>query len=183
MEDNARPKLLVLEDDEDFRESLILELGARGFEAYGSDNWKNLDKDRLESTQYGLVDLRLNQDSGLECLKRLKEGRPDMRVVLFTGYGTISTAVEAMKFGAANYLTKPVSMDQVVDALLDVVEEDDPVKNETESGERISLARRESEYIEYVLAKCNGNITHAADWLGIRRQSLQRKLKKFPPNR
>ena len=67
MEDSARPKLLVLEDDEDFRESLILELGARGFEAYGADNWKNLDKERLEQTQYGLVDLRLNQDSGLSA--------------------------------------------------------------------------------------------------------------------
>ena len=61
----------------------------------------------------------------MECLKKIKEVRPDVRVVLFTGYGTISTAVEAMKFGAANYLTKPVSIDQVVDALLDVVDEED----------------------------------------------------------
>ena len=179
-----RPRLLILEDDEDFRESLILELGARGFEAYGADNWKNLNQERLGGTSYGLVDLRLNQDSGLECLKRLKDISPDIRVVLFTGYGTISTAVEAMKFGAANYLTKPVSIDQIVDSLLDVVDEDsDDKDNLNLDSERTSLARRESEYIEYVLARCDGNITHAADWLGIRRQSLQRKLKKFPPKR
>ena len=129
------------------------------------------------------IERGLNQDSGLECLKRIKDLRPDVRVVLFTGYGTISSAVEAMKFGAANYLTKPVSIDQVVDSLLDVLEEDEDDDRLEMKAERASLARKESEYIEYVLAKCNGNITHAAEWLGIRRQSLQRKLKKFPPNR
>ena len=143
-----------------------------------------MNKDRIPDTQYALVDLRLNQDSGLECLKRIKDLRPDVRVVLFTGYGTISTAVEAMKFRAANYLSKPVSIDQVVDSLLDVIDEESDDEEKLElKAERASLARKESEYIEYVLAKCNGNITHAADWLGIRRQSLQRKLKKFPPNR
>ena len=69
MEENNRPKLLILEDDEDFRESLILEMGARGFEAFGSDNWKNLEKKGLEDTQYALVDLRLNQDSRFGVLK------------------------------------------------------------------------------------------------------------------
>lgn len=184
MEHNGRPALLILEDDIDFRDSLVLELSVRGFAPYGADNWRNLPKERLEKTPYGLIDLRLNQDSGIECLKRLKECQPDMRIVLFTGYGTIATAVEAMKFGACHYLTKPVSVDDIVDALLDVMEEDDRGAMVAEDDiPRESLARRESEYIEYVLSKCNGNITHAAEWLGIRRQSLQRKLKKFPPNR
>lgn len=182
----SMPKLLILEDDEDFRESLVLELGARGFESYGADNWRNLDKERVAQTQYALLDLRLNQDSGLECLKKLKTLKPDMSIVLFTGYGTISTAVEAMKFGAVHYLTKPVSVDDIVDSLLEVQEDEsdsDSSVSEKLPENRVSLARKESEYIEYVLAQCNGNVTHAANWLGIRRQSLQRKLKKFPPNR
>ncbi len=53
---------------------------------------------------------------------------------------------------------------------------------ETEVYQAPSLARNEWEYIEYVLVRCDGNITRAAKELGIHRQSLQRKLRKYPPN-
>ncbi|NRA68069.1 MAG: response regulator [Pseudobacteriovorax sp.] len=180
------PQFLILEDDIDFREGLVMELAERGFDTYGADNWQNLDKERLESTEFALVDLKLNRDNGLNCMKSLKDANPEMRIVLITGYGTVSTAVEAMKKGAHNYITKPASIDDILDALFDD-EEDDEDDDSTASlaakAQRTSLARHEKEYIEYVLARCSGNITHAAEWLGIRRQSLQRKLKKYPPNR
>ena len=176
-------RLLILEDDKEFFESLILELKERGFSPYGGDSWKAIEKDLLPSTDFALVDLRLNQDSGLALIQDLKAANPHMRVVMFTGYGTIATAVEAMMSGAAHYLTKPVNIDEIVDALLDVpLEEDDDQDDQEIDTRRVSLARHEREYIEYVLAQCNGNITHAARWLGIRRQSLQRKLKKYPPS-
>lgn len=178
------PQFLILEDDVEFREGLIMELAERGFDTYGADNWQNLDKERLSTTEFALVDLKLNRDSGLNCMKFLKDANPEIRIVLITGYGTVSTAVEAMKKGAHNYITKPASIDDILDALFDdEEEEEDTSPNAEDKMPRTSLARHEKEYIEYVLARCSGNITHAAEWLGIRRQSLQRKLKKYPPNR
>jgi two-component system response regulator RegA len=93
--------------------------------------------------------------------------------VVLTGYGSISTAVEAIKRGAVNYLTKPVSLERLEKALwvdLPPGEEDpdEPIE---------SLERHEREYLEYVLARCGGNISKAARWLNLHRQSLQRKLR------
>ncbi len=176
------PQFLILEDDIEFRESLIMELAERGFDTYGADNWQNLQKDRLKTTDFALVDLKLNRDTGLKCLQHLKSINPNMRIVLITGYGTVVTAVEAMKKGAHNYITKPASIDDILDAVFDEEFDDNSGPPDTKLP-RTTLARKEKEYIEYVLAQCDGNITHAAEWLGIRRQSLQRKLKKYPPNR
>ncbi|QTD54380.1 hypothetical protein J3U87_04515 [Sulfidibacter corallicola] len=96
-----------------------------------------------------------------------------------------------MKVGARDFLTKPVSMERLTEVLLGSPEEGPPAKtlepledrDIDDLAVRTSLARNEHEYIEYVLNRCNGNISKAADWLGIHRQSLQRKLKKFPPRR
>lgn len=178
-----RPKLVILEDDTELRESWALELEDRGFDPYGASNWRKLDKEWLAETEYALVDLRLEGASGLPAIEELKKENPSMRIVVLTGYGTIATAVEAMKLGAAHYLTKPVSIDTIVDTLFDVPSDlEEGIEDDLLPDQRTTLARKESEYIEYVLAQCQGNITHAARWLGIRRQSLQRKLKKFPPS-
>ena len=85
-----------------------------------------------------------------------------------------------MRLGASNYLTKPVSMDRLESAFWS----DEPDPQEIAAPDhRESLARHEREYLEYVLRQCGGNITQAAEWLGIHRQSLQRKLRKFPPQK
>jgi two-component system response regulator RegA len=115
----------------------------------------------------------------LEVLKELKELLPECRAVVLTGYGSIATAVEAVKLGAAHYLTKPVDPDAIVKAF--EATEGDPTV--TVSMSPPSLARHEREYIEYVLAATGGNISEAARRLGLHRQSLQRKLRKYPPRK
>ena len=97
-----------------------------------------------------------------------------------TGYGSIATAVQATKLGAAHYLTKPVDIDEVERALQseEYANEEVPIPTEFQS-----LYRREREYIEFVLAECDGNISQAARRLGLHRQSLQRKLRKYPPRK
>ena len=126
--------------------------------------------------------MRMDRETGIEAIKKIRAKNETCKIVVMTGYGSIATAVEATKLGAVQYLTKPISVGRVLKAFLGESNETE-VKIEEEEGERTSLARHEQEYIEYVLVKCNGNITHAAQWLGIRRQSLQRKLKKYPPRR
>lgn len=184
MTDN-RPLILIVEDDMELRNGLALELEDRGFQAVGKDTIKKLPDEELAKFELAVLDLRLERESGLVGLERLKNASPDCKVVLMTGYGSIATAVEAMRLGAHNYLTKPVSVDDILDALFEEKDEE-PLERISEiekkaNPSRTSLARHEKEYIEYVLLKCNGNITRAAEWLGIRRQSLQRKLKKYPP--
>jgi two-component system response regulator RegA len=87
--------------------------------------------------------------------------------------------VKATKLGASHYLTKPVDMDALERALLG---EDDEIEEIPIPDQFQSLYRHEREYIEYVLAECDGNISQAARRLGLHRQSLQRKLRKYTPN-
>ena len=104
----------------------------------------------------------------------ISQFRPDLAVVVVTGYGSIATALEAVRRGARSYLTKPVGISQMLAALAGSTAED-------QSPPRVpSLARVEWEHIHAVLRSCEGNITQAAKLLGIHRRSLQRKLKDPP---
>jgi two-component system response regulator RegA len=95
-------------------------------------------------------------------------------IVVLTGYGSIATAVESMKCGAATYLTKPVDADQIAAAF-------ENAGGSTSVPQSVQpLARVEWEHIQRVLADCDGNVSQAARLLGIHRRSLQRKLAKDP---
>lgn len=172
-----QPLLLIAEDDQDLRETLCLEFQERGYQVLTAQNQQEV----LEQLQAGLplrfaiVDLRLQADSGLEILRLILAQQPECRVVMLTGYGSIATAVEAVKRGAVNYLTKPARIEQLEKALWMELNEQE---SETEDFKPQSLDAHEQEYLEYVLLQCQGNISEAARWLGIHRQSLQRKLKR-----
>jgi len=171
-------RLLIVEDDKNFLDTLRVEFEDRGYEVRSACTLSELATLEKEPFRFAILDLRVGQDNGLQILERLKAHSPECRAVLLTGYGSIATAVQAMKLGACNYLTKPVSIELLEKSLwMDLAEEQqaDP------SDSRASLARHEREYIEYVLNQCGGNITKAAVWLGVHRQSLQRKLRKYPP--
>jgi len=124
-----------------------------------------------------VVDLRMPGGSGLDLLRELRKHDPHTRVLVLTGYGSIATAVEAVRDGAVGYLPKPADADEILAAL-----------NGTHTAkaagvETPSLARAEWEHIQRVLTDCGGNISEAARRLGIHRRSLQRKLHKYPPVR
>lgn len=180
-----KPLLFVIEDDNSFRETLQLEFEERGYEVRLAPALAQVDALALtlsveppERRAFAIVDLRLGSEDGIEAVRRLCAVRTDLRAVMLTGYGSLATAVRAMRDGAVNYLAKPVSIDRLERALWT----DDPDPKEVavpEGGE--SLARHEREYIEYVLLQCGGNISQAARWLGLHRQSLQRMLRKYSP--
>jgi len=175
-----RVDLLIVEDDDGLRETLGLEFEDRGYRVWQAGS--------LEATlgllqqgvrpRFAVVDLRVGVDSGVEVIEEVLAVAPAARAVILTGYGSLSSAVGAMKRGAVNYLAKPVSIERLERALWT----DDPDPQEVAVPQtRESLALHEREYIEYVLLQCDGNISKAARWLGIHRQSLQRKLRKFRP--
>ena len=165
--------LLIVDDDEPFRLRLVRAMCDRGFDASGAaDAESAMSMARSGSPELALVDLRLPGESGLELVKELKALDPATTVVVLTGYGSIATAVESMKIGAASYLTKPADADQIVAAFDGVRPPDD--------ADTPSLARVEWEHIQRVLADCGGNVSEAARRLHIHRRSLQRKLFKAP---
>jgi len=174
----SKGSLLIVEDDQRFADTLATEFRDRGYEVDWLDSLEAVRARADLDYGYAVVDLRLRQDSGLDVITTIKERSPDTIVVVLTGYGSIATAVKATKLGATAYLTKPVEAEQVERAFADDdSDEEIPIPDQFQS-----LYRHEREYIEYVLAECDGNISQAARRLGLHRQSLQRKLRKYTPN-
>ncbi len=174
---SADKTLLIVEDDDRFADTLATEFRDRGYTVERVSDLAGLEAIDASGFSYAVVDLRLRRDSGLDAITSIKTRSPRTRVVVLTGYGSIATAVQATKDGASNYLTKPIDMDELEHTLVTGDNgEETPIPDEFQS-----LDRHEREYIEYVLNECGGNISQAARRLGLHRQSLQRKLRKFTP--
>jgi two-component system, response regulator RegA len=177
------PTLLLVDDDQTFRLRLARALEQRGFEvAAAGDVEAALALARGDPPELAVVDLKLPGGSGLTLVRALKALDPATEVLVLTGYGSIATAVEAVKLGARHYLPKPADADEILQAL-----------GRTEAGAAPgaapadvtapSLARAEWEHMQRVLADCAGNVSEAARRLGVHRRSLQRKLSRHPPMR
>lgn len=174
------PSLLLVDDDPVLRPRLARALAKRGFVVReAADGAEALAAAHAESPELAVIDLRLPDVSGLEVLRDLLAIDPTTRALMLTGYGSIGTAVEAMRLGAANYLPKPADADEVVAAFERAAA---PPLTTGAPIEAPSLARAEWEHINRVLADCGGNVSEAARRLGLHRRSLQRKLQKYPPS-
>lgn len=178
--EEGEPTLLIVDDDKAFREALATAFTRRGFAVSVAEN--AADGERVARTrvfEYALVDVRMPGPSGIDLCATLRGIDEGTRIVVLTGYGTISNAIAAMKAGAIDYLTKPVEVDVCERALLGV-----RIGESTEKDKAIpSLDRVEWEYIQRVLADSGGNISDAARKLGMHRRSLQRKLARTAPRR
>ena len=105
----AAGKVLIVEDDESLRRVTQLHLDKLGFATSATETAEQALR-MLEESPYDvlLTDLHLPGMSGVDLLKRVKMDNPDMIVIVITGYGTVASAVEAMKSGAYDYVTKPL---------------------------------------------------------------------------
>jgi two-component system response regulator RegA len=173
---------LLVDDDVPFRERLARALMARGATVVTAES-REAAQAAIGRTTFSaaIVDLRLPDGSGLELVRFLKGHDAKLRVVVLTGFGSIATAMEAVRLGALDYLTKPVDPDQLMQVL--VTGKSLRTESKSEVPEAPTLDRVEWEHIQRILADCAGNISQAARVLGIDRRSLQRKLAKYPPAR
>ena len=183
--DNATPKpsILLVDDDERFRSRMARAFEERGYETLqAEDHDSAIGVAEQESTEYAVVDLRMPGKSGLEVVRALHRIDPATKIVVLTGYGSIATALEAVRRGATHYLTKPADVDEVIASFERSAAQqgETALAADTETHHTPSLARVEWEHIQRVLTDCGGNITKASKKLGIHRRSLQRKLAKFP---
>jgi two-component system, response regulator RegA len=176
------PLALIVDDDDVFRNRLRRAFAQRNWEAEAASNGEEaLRFARERSPDLVVVDLRMPGMGGLEAIDGLRAIDSSMAIIVLTGYGSIPTAISAVKRGADHYLSKPADVDQILAAY-------ENLRSAPNAGPEIpetvpSLARVEWEHMQRVIADCGGNISQAARLLGIHRRSLQRKLAKFPPAR
>lgn len=162
-------RALIVEDDAVYGPALMRAMERRGIEAElrPSVEAALAFEDEVD---VAVVDLALPDGSGIDVVRALAAA--GVRVVVLTGHGTIPATVECMRLGAVDFLTKPVSTDELIGAL--------------ERAPAVSLARSERlddverDHILGVLQAVDGNISEAARRLGLYRRTLQRKLQKLP---
>jgi two-component system response regulator RegA len=175
----AGPLILLVEDDELLRGRLARAFVDRGLDVREATNVADARQAaEADPPELVLLDLRIPGGQSLDLIRFFKELDAETRIVVLTGYGSIATAVEAVRRGAAQYLTKPANANEILAAF-----EHDPDKTRTLDLQPMSLDRVEWEHINRVLVECQGNVSEAARVLGIHRRSLQRKLARYPSRR
>ena len=177
---NAQSILLV-DDSFVLRDRLAMAFQERGFRVSVAGNYDEaLAVFRQQPTDLAVLDLRMPGKPGLALLPELKSIRPETKVLILSGFGSIATAIDAIRLGATNFLPKPADADDILNAFARGGSEIDMPEAEEEIPVP-TLAQAEWEHIHRVLADCAGNISEAARRLGIHRRSLQRKLRKRAP--
>jgi two-component system response regulator RegA len=172
----ADRSLLVLDDDAALRTRLGRALEQRGFEVRLAGSVSEaLDAVRAAPPAHAVLDMRLDDGTGLRIVQAIRDARPEARVVMLTGYGNIATAVAAVKAGAVDYLAKPADADDVARALLALGANPAPPENP------MSADRVRWEHIQWVYELCGHNVSETARRLSMHRRTLQRILAKRAP--
>ncbi len=172
--------ILLVDDDRTFCAALAGALRRRGHTVLLAYDY---DDAIAEATAWNpdraVIDLRMPGRGGLELVQALRDALPQLRMVVLTGYGSIATAVEAIKAGAVHYLTKPAEADEILAAFERVQA---TVEASLPPPPPPRLEEVEWEHLQRVLTDSGGNISEAARRLGMHRRSLQRKLARGRPS-
>lgn len=176
-QDTEERKLLIVDDDAPFRKRLARAMEARGFEVVSGESVEEgIALAKADPPTHAVIDLRLQDGSGLDIVAALRDERPESRIVMLTGYGNIATAVAAVKAGAVDYLAKPADADQIEAALLATGPGLPPPPDQPMSADRVRW-----EHIQRVYEQCDRNVSETARRLNMHRRTLQRILNKRAP--
>ncbi len=176
MAQNEQASLLLVDDDHTFCQVLQRALEKRGYSVTVAHSVEQaLPLAAANPPEYAVVDLKMSGASGLVLVQSLHELDAATRIVVLTGYASIATAVEAIKLGATQYLSKPANADEIVAAFGHSASAEHPL-----NAQPASINRLEWEHIQRVLQENNGNISATARALNMHRRTLQRKLTKHP---
>jgi two-component system, response regulator RegA len=169
--------LLIVDDDKAFLTRLGRAMETRGFEVRVAGSVEEgQTMIRTSAPAFAVVDLRLEDGSGLDVISLLQEIRPEARAVVLTGYGNIVTAVTAVKLGAVDYLAKPADADDIQAALLNTTGEKTSLPENPMSADRVRW-----EHIQRIYEMCGRNVSETARRLNMHRRTLQRILAKRAP--
>ncbi len=172
---DEKATLLLVDDDVDFLSALNHAMGKRGYLVTLANSAESaFELAKVEPPEFAVVDLKMSGNSGLVLVRQLASLEAGTKIVVLTGYASITTAIEAIKLGATHYLAKPVDADEIVAAF----EKKSGDADIELSSNPLSIGRLEWEHIHRVLAENDGNISATARSLNMHRRTLQRKLGK-----
>jgi two-component system response regulator RegA len=173
-------KLLIVEDDIIFANTLKRRLTKHSFDCvHVETNSDALLACHRHKPDYVLLDMKLSQETTLNIISPIRQLCPKSRIILLTGFASITTAVEAIKLGANDYLTKPLDT-QTLLAALNESKACEVFTNTEVDGGTLSTEQVEWRHIQQVLKANEGNISATARQLSMHRRTLQRKLQKCP---
>ena len=167
--------LMIVEDDDAFRDRLARAMVRRGFDVRAAGSLSEaMSQADTALPKYAIVDLRLLDGSGLSFVEALEKRDPNIRAIILTGYGNIPTAVAATRLGAIDYIAKPATADEIVDALIRPRNEQPPAPTDP-----ISPDEARKEHIEHVFHEMDENVSQTARSLNMHRRTLQRLIKRY----
>jgi len=167
--------MMIVEDDDALRDRLATAMQKRGFDVRVASNLSEaMVQADAELPKYAVVDLRLLDGSGLSFVETLEKRDPSIRAIILTGYGNIPTAVAAVRAGAIDYIAKPATAGEIVDALTRPKNEQAPAPSNP-----ISPDDARKEHIEHVFHEMDENVSQTARSLAMHRRTLQRLLKRY----
>ena len=118
MTERMEAKVLLVDDEEQFLDALSQRLETRGIKVdsvtSGEDAVKKVEDQNFDAI---IVDLAMPGIDGIETLKRIKEKRPDLEIIMLTGHATVKSGIEAMKLGAEDFLEKPVDLNELLEKI------------------------------------------------------------------
>lgn len=173
---------MIVEDDIIFANTLKRRLTKHDFDCvHVETNSEALLACHRYKPDYVLLDMKLSQETTLNIITPIRQLRPKSRIILLTGFASIATAVEAIKLGADDYLTKPLDT-QTLLAALNEIKAGEILTNTELDGKTLSAEQVQWEHIQQVLKANDGNVSATARQLSMHRRTLQRKLQKRPQN-
>jgi two-component system response regulator RegA len=171
------PTLLLVDDDKPFLQRLARAMESRGFQVTTAESVEEgIAAAKAAAPAYAVVDMRLGDGNGLDVIEAIRLRRSDTRAIVLTGYGNIATAVNAVKLGAIDYLSKPADADEVFAALTRRPGEKVAPPENPRSADRVRW-----EHIQRVYEMCERNVSETARRLNMHRRTLQRILAKRAP--
>jgi len=111
-------RIMIIDDDLDYADSLRMILETENYKTVLAHSEEEaLDSMKENAVDLALIDIRLGQDNGIDLLLKLKKMQPSILCVMITGFGTIETAIQALRYGAYDYLRKPVNPEELIVSL------------------------------------------------------------------
>lgn len=167
---------LVIVDDETLCRTLARRFSQHGYAVDYYFEPLIIEELIAQQASHYLLDMRFAEQSGLAFVEPLRQALPECRIVMLTGYASIASAVQAVKQGADDYLTKPSNFASLLAAITG-----ENISQQLSPESLLTPEQIEWEHIQRVLQEQDGNVSQTARLLGMHRRTLQRKLLKHRP--
>lgn len=166
--------LLIVEDDEDLANVLKRSLEKHNFIVEIADGFKKMELILKNfCPNYAIIDLKIADKTGIDVIKFLHGLDKNMKIIMLTGYASITSTISAIKSGASYYLAKPTNTEMILKAF--ELKNDEEILQKTK---KTSIKNMEWECIHEALIEHNYNISQTAKSLNMHRKTLSRKLQK-----